>query len=163
MRAVKFAACLSLLAALVLAGCSGKKAAVTTAPTATAPAVSILTGSEQSATYAQAKKAILQLYARHPEIKNFVYQDVVYTPETRDKVLATCRLGAASNNARERETSRVFGCAPLIFFFYSFGKQRHVTESVDVARKLFWYAAQIKGPYLALQPLTDLLQRWGVQ
>jgi hypothetical protein len=87
----------------------------------------------------------------------------VYTPETRDKVLATCRLGAASSNAREKETTRVFGCAPLIFFFYNFGRQKSVPESIEVARKLFWYAAEITGPYQALPPLRDLLQRWGIQ
>jgi hypothetical protein len=89
-------------------------------------------------TFAQARRAIVRLYGRHPEIRSFVYQDVVYTPETRDKVLATCRLGAASSNAREKETTRVFGCAPLIFFFYNFGRQKSVPESIEVARKLFW-------------------------
>jgi hypothetical protein len=133
--------------ALALAGCSGggdKAATATTTTTATGP-------------------SIRKLYANHPEIRSFVFEDVVYTPATRDKVLAVCRKGGPAANARDREDSRVFGCAPLIFFFFNFGKQKNVPESVDVARKLFWYAAEIKGPYDALQPLADLLQRWGVR
>jgi hypothetical protein len=153
------------LAAVGLAACSGggKKAATTTAATATTPSVSILTGSERTVTFPQLHTEIDRLYAQHPEIRNYVVQDVVYTPETRDKVLATCRLGAAATNARDREDSRVQACAPLIFFFYNFGRRKGVHASVEVARDLLWYAAGIKGPYPPLPPLTDLLQRWGVR
>jgi hypothetical protein len=157
--------------ALGLAACSSNKKAATTSTSAppvtdqtvTTPADSILTGKAQQVTFAQAKRAIVQLYAKHPEIRSFNYQDVVYTPETRDKVLAVCKQGGPASNPRERETSRVFGCAPLIFFFYNYGHQKSVAESIAVARKLFWYSAEIKGPFAALPPLTDLLQRWGVQ
>jgi hypothetical protein len=154
------------VAALVVAGltaCGGHRKATPSPAASTTSSPTILTGPLHPVTFSQATRAIAGLYRRHPEIRRFVYEDVVYTPETRDKVLATCRLGAASSNAREKETTRVFGCAPLIFFFYNFGRQKSVTESIDVARKLFWYAAEISGPYEALPPLRDLLQRWGVQ
>ena len=158
------------VAALVVAcltACGGHGKA--TLSPATVPATDttlpprILTGPVRPVTFAQARRAIVRLYSRHPEIRSFVYQDVVYTPGTRDKVLATCRFGAASSNAREKETTRVFGCAPLIFFFYNFGRQKSVPESIEVARKLFWYAAEIAGPYQALPPLRDLLQRWSIR
>ncbi len=148
-----------------LAACSGHKSSSSTT-TATTPIVtgpSILTGEARRVTFAQARKAIRQLYASYPEIQNFVYKDVVYTPATRDKVLAVCKQGGPTSNARDRETSRVFGCAPLIFFFYEFGRQKSVPQSIEVARKLFWYAAEIPGPYAALPPLTDLLQGWGIR
>jgi len=153
------------LAAVGLAACGGggKEAATTTTPTVTTPAVSILTGSERTVTFPQLRREIDRLYARHPEIRSFVVQDVLYTPQTRDKVLATCRLGAAATTARDREDSRVQACAPLIFFFYNFGRRKGVHASVEVARDLLWYAAAIEGPYPALPPLTDLLQRWGVR
>jgi hypothetical protein len=156
------------VAALVVAGlsaCGGHGKEAASAPTTTAAVAfpAILTGRVRHVTFPQARRAIVHLYGRHPEIRSFVYQDVVYTPATRDKVLATCHLGAASSNAREKETTRVFGCAPLIFFFYSFGRRNSVPESIRVARTLFWYAAEIKGPYQALPALADLLQRWGVR
>jgi hypothetical protein len=150
-----------LVAALSGCGDGGKPAG--TPATTTTPAASILTGAAQTATFAATQRAIRSLYAHHPEIRDFVYQDVYYTPETRDKVLAVCRLGGPAANARERETSRVFGCAPLIFFFYSFGTQRHVAESVGVARALYGYAAAIEGPYDPRPALTGLLKSWGVR
>ena len=125
--------------------------------------VSLFTGTRQPATFTETRAAIRRLYAHHPEIRNFVYRDVFYTPQTRDKVLGVCRSGGPTVNARERETSRVFGCAPLIFFFYSFGKQKRVPESVEVARTLFRYAAGIGGPYDPRPPLTDLLRSWRVR
>jgi hypothetical protein len=147
----------------VAAGCnkSEKTSARTTGASVTAPE-SLFAGTRQPATFTKTRAAIRRLYADHPEIRNFVYRDVFYTPQTRDKVLAVCRVGGPTVNARERETSRVFGCAPLIFFFYSFGKRKRVAESVDVARTLYRYAAGIQGPYDPRPPLTDLLRSWGV-
>ena len=145
-----------------VAGCGGnKKSAATT--TTTAAADSLFSGVEPGATFADARTAIRSLYAQHPEIRNFVYQDVYYTPSSRDQVLSVCRHGGPTTNARERETSRVFGCAPLIFFFYSFGKRKHVAASTDAARALYVYAARIPGPYNAQPQLTSLLRSWGVR
>ena len=143
------------------AGCGGKKKDAAT--TTTAAAGSLFSGFEPGVTFADARTAITRLYASHPEIRKFVYQDVYYTPASRDKVLAVCRRGGPATNAREKETSRVFGCAPLIFFFYSFGKRKHVTESTDVARALYVYAAGIHGPYDARPQLTSLLRSWGIR
>jgi hypothetical protein len=151
-----------LLAAGLLAGAAGCSGDKQSAPTTTS-APSFFTGGARTVTFGEARTAIRRLYAHHPEIRSFVYRDVFYTPETRDKVLAVCRVGGPTSNARERETSRVFGCAPLIFFFYSFGARRHVAESVDVARTLYRYAAGIQGPYNPQPPLTGLLRSWGIR
>jgi hypothetical protein len=153
------------LAGVLLAGAAGcggdKKSGATT--TTTAAADSLFSGIEPGVTFADARTAVLRLYAQHPEIRKFVYQDVYYTPASRDQVLAVCQRGGPTTNSRERETSRVFGCAPLIFFFYSFGKRKHVTESTNVARALYVYAAGIPGPYDARPQLTSLLRSWGVR
>ena len=148
----------------VAAGCAGDKKAAsppTTTPAATAE--SLFVGTTGPVDYAVVRETIRQLYVRHPEVRSFVSRDVFYTPETRDKVLTVCRRGGPTVNPRERETSRVFGCAPLIFFFYSFGKRKHVTESTDVARSLYVYAAGIPGPYDAQPQLASLLRSWGVR
>jgi hypothetical protein len=157
---------LLLVAAMLVlaAGCSGdEKAAPPPTTTAAATAESLFVGTTGPVDFAVVRETIRQLYARHPEIRNFVYRDVFYTPETRDKVLTVCRTGGPTVNARERETSRVFGCAPLIFFFYSFGARTHVAESTAVARTLYRYAANIEGAYDPRPSLTGLLRSWGVR
>jgi len=146
---------------VVTAGCSGKK---TAAPqTTTAAATSIFAGAAGPVTFPTVRGTVDDLYARHPEIRRFVSRDVFYTPSTRDKVLTVCRRGGPTVDARERETSRVFGCAPLIFFFYSFGARRHVAESTAVAQTLYRYAANIRGPFDPRPQLTGLLRSWGVR
>ena len=115
------------LTAAAVGGCGDGGRRATTQPKAPR-AASILSGKLQPVRFADVRRDILRLYARHPQVRIFVYRDVYYTPETRDKVLAVCRAGGPATNARERETSRVFGCAPLIFFFYSFGVRKHVPK-----------------------------------
>jgi hypothetical protein len=145
----------------VVAGCSGDKK--TTSTTTVPTAQSLFAGGPAATGFADVRTAIRTLYTQHPEIGSFTYQDVSYTPATRDKVLTVCRVGGPTANARERETSRVFGCAPLIFFFYSFGTRKRVPESVDVARDLYGYAAAISGPFNPKPALTGLLRSWGVR
>jgi hypothetical protein len=148
--------------AAVAAGCAGDKKATT--PTTTPAATeSLFVGTTGPVDYAAVRTTIRRLYVRHPEIRSFVSRDVFYTPETRDKVLTVCRRGGPTANPRERETSRVFGCAPLIFFFYSFGAQKGVAESTAVARTLYRYAANIDGPYKPRPALAGLLRSWGVR
>jgi len=145
----------------VASGCGGDKK--TTAATTVPSAQSLFAGGPVAAGFGDVRSAIRTLYSQHPEIGAFTYKDVSYTPTTRDSVLSVCRVGGPTANARERETSRVFGCAPLIFFFYSFGMQKHVPQSVDVARDLYGYAAAIQGPFNPKPALTGLLRSWGVR
>ena len=90
-------------------------------------------------------------------------QDVQYNATTRDKVLAVCRRGGAEKDAASNESVRVAGCAPLVFFFYEYGRQKSVPAAIDVARKLYWYAAtDIHGPFDAKASLAGLLRTWGI-
>jgi hypothetical protein len=50
----------------------------------------------------------------------------------------------------------------LIFFFYYYGQQNSVPESVGVARQLYWYAMTDKSDD-SKKVLTELLQGWGIQ
>jgi hypothetical protein len=73
-------------------------------------------------------------------------------------------LLAACGVPRELESSRVLACAPLLFFFYSYGVRSSAAESVDVARKLHWYAVtHNRRPYDSRRILTLLLRRWGIE
>jgi hypothetical protein len=153
-----------VLAAMLLAvaaGCGSHKDSVGTTTTETS--ASLFTGSTRPVSFDAVRSSILALYSSEPAIRSFAYKDVVYTPEARDKVLTVCRRGGPTINARELETSRVFGCAPLIFFFYSYGTRKNVPASMDIARSLYRYAADIKGPYDPQPQLRSLLRSWGVQ
>ena len=130
--------------------------------TATPAPAGILDGGVQTATLDQVKQAIGDLYSRHASINSFVVQSVTYTPETRDKVLKICSEGGLVANAQELEAQKVLACAPLIFFFYYYGQQTSVPESVDVARQLYWYAVTGKSDN-SKKVLTDLLRSWGMQ
>lgn len=123
----------------------------------------MLASAARPVTFAGLQSAIERLYVREPGIRTFVARDVEYTPRTRDRVLAVCRRGGPEAAAAAHESSRIAGCAPLIFFFYSYGRRRSVPESVDLARQIYWYAvASIHGPFDARRTLTGLLQSWGV-
>jgi hypothetical protein len=114
-------------------------------------------------TFAELRRSIDRLYRRHPSILSFVARDVEYTPRTRDKVLRVCREGGPERDPAALESTRIAGCAPLVFFFYRYGRRSSVPESVDVARDLYWYAVtSIRGPYDPARALSALLRGWGV-
>jgi len=146
-------------AALCLGGCGGRGS-----PTTTTDAPPSITASEpQDVTSAGLKRAIELLYEHEPRIRGFVAQDVEYTPKTRNKVLSVCQHGGPETDAAALESAKIAGCAPLVFFFYRYGRQKSVPESIDVARDVYWYAAtKIHGPFDAHKALTALLVSWGV-
>jgi hypothetical protein len=146
----------SLLAALVLAGCGGKGSGSAN--------THILDGRAENVSFPEVRQAIDRLYRDRPGVDSFVSRQVQYTVKTRDKVLRVCRQGVREGVPRERESSRVFACAPLIFFFYSYGVHKSVSESRDVARKLYWYTIRHnQRPYDSRPVLTPLLRRWGIE
>jgi hypothetical protein len=151
-------------AALVaaLAGCGGGGSATsTTTPRPAAP--SVTDGAAQSVTFEELRQSIERLYRRRPGIRSFVARDVEYTPKTRDEVLAVCRNGGPETDPSARESAQIAGCAPLVFFFYSYARQRSVPESLVVARQVYWYAvSSVRGPLDARSTLTGLLRSWGV-
>ncbi len=130
--------------------------------TQTPTAVSLLNGQVEATTFAEVKEAIDGLYSHHPGINSFVVRAVTYTPETRDKVLKICREGGLAGSDKEREAQKVLACAPLIFFFYNYGQQNSVPESVGVARQLYWFSMTDKSDD-SKKVLTDLLRNWGIR
>jgi hypothetical protein len=141
--------------AVLLAGCGGHAAK---APD------TILSGDPQNVSFSTVRHAVDNVYAQEPGVGSFTVRSVDYTPAARDQVLAVCRRGGASTTAQERETSRVSACAPLIFFYYEYGRRKAAPLSLDLARKLYWYAASnITGPFEARGALTALLSGWGVK
>jgi hypothetical protein len=145
-----------LLAVVLLAACGGNGSE----PASTR----ILDGQAQNVSLPEVRQAIDRLYRDHPGVESFVSRQVQYTPKTRDKVLGVCRRGGREVVPRELESSRVLACAPLIFFFYSYGVRSSAAESVDVARKLYWYAVtHNRRPYDSRRILTPLLRRWGIE
>lgn len=132
-------------------------------PRESMPAPSILTAPVRQATFAQARAAVLALYRSHPGVRDASFSNVEYTPASRDKVLSVCHSGGPEKSASALESARVLACAPLIFFFYSYGRQAAVPQAVAVARTLYWYAVTAnRQPVDAGPGLTRLLVSWGV-
>lgn len=139
------------------------------APTRQESAPTILRAKVEPVSFRQVRQAVEGLYAHHPGIRSFQAQDVEYTTRTRDRVLSVCRRGGAAATPAALESSRVTACAPLIFFFYTYGTgssaARHspVPEAIAVARELYWYVAgQIHGPFDAQAAVVTVLRAWGI-
>jgi hypothetical protein len=132
-------------------------------PRVSAPAPSILSAPVRPTTFAQAQAAVLALYRSHPAVSHASFNDVSYTPATRDKVLGVCHSGGPEKSASALESARVLACAPLIYFYYSYGRQASEPQAVEAAQTLYWYAATAnRKPIDAGPGLTRLLASWGV-
>jgi hypothetical protein len=132
-------------------------------PTTSARARSILTGPVRPTTFVQARAAVLALYRSHPGVSRASFNNVDYSGATRNKVLSVCHSGGPERSASALESTRVLACAPLIFFFYSYGRRASVPEATDVARTLYRYAVTAnREPFDAGPGLTRLLVSWGV-
>ncbi len=155
-----------LIAAIALAACgssttsgSGVKSTVA-APT---ERTTILSEPIEPTTFAQARAAMVAVYRSHPAIKEFSVKDVEYTSATRNKVLGVCHKGGAEKSASSLESARVLACAPLIYYFYEYGRRAQAPDAVDAARKLYWYAVvSNRTPFQAGPGLSRLLVSWGV-
>ncbi len=150
-----------IVACVGIAGCGGSTTSAGPAKADRPP--TILTDPVQPTTFVQAQTAMLALYSSRRALSAFTVENVEYTPATRDKVLSVCRAAGPEKSASARESARVLACAPLIFFFYSYGRQASVPEAIAVARRLYWYAVtNNREPYQAGPGLTRLLRSWGV-
>jgi hypothetical protein len=152
------------LAAVCLAACGGGGSSARGNAAETEPrSWSVLESPAENVTFRDVKLAIADLYQDHPDLEAYVVRDVQYDARTRNKVLDVCHRGGAESDPAALESVRVAACAPLVFFFYSYGRESSVTASLAVARKLYWYAVtNIRGPFDAGETLRSLLQTWGV-
>jgi hypothetical protein len=143
-------------ACAALAGCAAGSAATPAAK----PAADVFTVSEQ-VSLPQLTKEISDLSASHPAVAGFAVQGVQYTAASRATVLRECTSAGAGAGSQDAETSQVVACAPLIFFYYSYGRQDAVPAAVTVAGDLYWYAiTHITGPESVKTSLDELLQSW---
>ena len=158
----------TLIAAVFVASCGGKYAkapprTTTVDETNPAAAPSVLRSSAETVTFTQVELAVGRVYRRRPGIRTFIVRDVEYTPTTRNKVLDICHRGGLELNLAAVESSRIAGCAPLIFFFFNYGRQKNAPDAVAAARKIYWYAVEnINGPFDARATLDALLRTWAV-
>ena len=159
---------IALVAAAFVASCGGKSGKAppprtTAVETNPAAASSVLRSPAETVSFTQVERAIASLYRRQPGIRTFVVRDVEYTPATRNKVLDICHRGGLELNLAALESSRIAGCAPLIFFFYNYGRHKNAPDAVAAARKIYWYAVEnINGPFDARATLDALLRTWAV-
>ena len=116
---------------------------------------------EHQVSASQVTAEVTALYSAHPALASFTVQDVAYTAKTRATVLRDCITPGSATNSQDSETGQIVACAPLIFYYYSYGKQASVPGAVTVAGDLYWYALDhITGPVDVQASLNQLLKGW---
>ena len=147
-------AAIALIAGLLaLAGCSS-------GGDARATAGNVFTTQHQ-VSLPQVNAEVTALYGEHPGLTAFTTQDVVYTTASRQAVLRECTTPDSAAGSQDAETGQIVACAPLIFYYYSYGEQASVPAAVTLAGDLYWWAVNhITGPASAQASLNDLLQGW---
>jgi len=135
----------------VLGGCSAE-----------APSNYVLGSQPRSVSAAQLQQNIDALYAQHPAVSSFVSQSVSYTPQSLAIVVRKCTQPGTQSGA-EAQSSRLMACAPLIYFFYTFGQQGSVSEAIELADEFYSFAVtDVKGPIDPRAALDKLLSSWGI-
>lgn len=148
------AAVVLLTGLLALAGC-------TTGPGSTSQATANVFTAKHQVSAGQVNSEVTALYSAHPALASFTVQDVSYTAKTRGAVLHQCTTPDAAAGSQDAETGQIVACAPLIFYYYSYGKQKSVPNAVTLAGDLYWFALDhITGPVDVQGSLNQLLQGW---
>ena len=132
--------------------------------TSSAPAPAPVVGSTSpNVSLTQIETAIDDLYTAHPGIASFEVQDVGYTPQSSDVVLKACTAAQGRSPSQADETARLLACAPLVFFLFSYGREKSVPEAVRVANELYYYAiSHTNGPSSPVMVLGGVLRTWGL-
>lgn len=126
-----------------------------------APAAGSVFTTPRQVSVQQVDSEVAALYSGYPAIASFSVQDVSYTTKSRDTVLSECTTPGSAAGSQDAETGQIVACAPLIFYFYSYGKQASVPAAVTLAGDLYWYAVDhVTGPVSAQASLNELLQGW---
>ena len=90
-------------------------------------------------------------------------QDVAYTTESRDVVLKACTAAQGATVSQADETSKLLACAPLVFFLYSYGREKSVPAASQVANELYSYViTHTTGPSSPETFLGGVLRSWGL-
>jgi hypothetical protein len=111
----------------------------------------------------QVNAEVTALYSAHPALASFTVQDVAYTAKTRATVLHDCTTPGSAGGSQDAETGQIVACAPLIFYYYSYGRQASVPAAVALSGDIYWYALDhITGPVDVRASLNQLLQGWKV-
>ena len=155
-RAVAAAAAALLTGLLALAGCA-------TATSNSVPTTGDVFTTKHQVSASQVNAEVAALYSAHPALASYTVQDVAYTAKTRATVLHDCTTPGIAASSQEAETAQIVACAPLIFYYYSYGEQAPVPAAVTVAGDLYWYALDhITGPVDVRASLNQLLKGWKV-
>ena len=170
-RAVAGALIAGLIAGLVaglvaLAGCASSPGGAGLSGSTQATTANVFTTRHQ-VSLGQVTAEVTALYNGHPDVASFSVQDVTYTTQSRTAVLRECTTqGSAagsqdSTGSQQAETGQIVACAPLIFYYYNYGKQASVPAGVTLAGDLYWYAVDhVTGPVNAQASLNELLLGW---
>lgn len=111
---------------------------------------------------ASVQQNIARLYRDHPAVARYSAQDVAYTSRSRTRVLRACSAPGAATTQRV-ETARVLACAPLVYFYYEYGRAKGVRQATGVANSIYSYAStEIHGPADARTLLDGVLEGWGL-
>jgi hypothetical protein len=156
------------LAALAVAGCGSSGGSPTRQPPQTQTAASPSGAAPQlrvvadDVSLAFVRQNIARLYREYPAVARYSTQDVAYTSRSRTRVLRACAARGAAATQRV-ETARVLACAPLVYFFYEYGRAKGVAQATGVADSIYSYAStEIQGPSDARTLLDGVLQGWGL-
>jgi hypothetical protein len=147
-------------AALITAGFLALAGCASSSSNAPATTLNVFTTQHQ-VSLQQVDAEVTALYSDHPALTSFNVQDVSYTAKSRAAVLRGCTTPDAGAGSQDSETGQIVACAPLIFYYYSYGKQASVPAAVTLAGDLYWYAVDhVTGPVSAQASLNELLQGW---
>ncbi len=106
---------------------------------------------------------ITTLYRTHPDLGSYVVEGTSYTPGLRRSVFRACTRSGTAEMSSSAQESRLDACAPLIFYFYSYGNRRNVAAATKLANDLFSYGADVvHGPLDSAATLAGVLRAWGV-
>jgi hypothetical protein len=147
-------------AALIIAGFLALAGCASSSGSAQAPTGNVFTTQHQ-VSLQQVDTEVTALYSDHPALASFDVQDVSYAAKSRATVLRGCTTPGSGAGSQDSESSQIVACAPLIFYYYSYGKQASVPAAVTLAGDLYWYAVDhVTGPVSAQASLNELLQGW---
>lgn len=156
----------ALLVAGALAGCGsatpGSPSTGASAARSSSPEPS-MEAQSQAISLSSVEHQITRLYQDHPAVARFTIQDVSYTSRSRARVLQTCSGDGRQEPSEAVESSRVLACAPLIYFFFDYGRRAGVGLASALADAIYSYASEsIRGPQNTQSMLGSILRSWGV-